>query len=285
MNITIRDILTTGKTRLENSGITDTPYLDALILLCSVLHYSKEKLLASLPDPIWESDALIFHMLLEKRIQGIPVAYILHRKEFYGRNFYVDDRVLIPRPDTETLIEYILSLEITKKPISILDLCTGSGCIGITLKAELPQTDVTLSDISIDALAVAEVNARELLIPHTHVSVIQSNLFETIQETYDIIATNPPYVSPSDCKNPELIARGEPGIALCGGDVDGLKIIRTIIIEGIAHLRINGYLVIECGYDQAVTVSTLMKESGYREIIILKDLEGRDRIVAGKKEG
>ena len=278
--ITRSDVLTQGKQRLRDHSPSESPYLDALLLLSHTLKLSKEALLTSLEKPIWEVDALSFGKLLRLREKGLPIAYITRRKEFYGLEFFVDERVLIPRPDTEILVETALEIGRDLSPLAILDLCTGSGCIGISLKHSLPHADVSLADISDDALAVATLNARNIL--ESELKVLKTDLFDSIDSTYDMIVTNPPYLTDSECDSKELKARSEPDIALRSGR-DGFTHIRKIIGSAYKALNPGGHLLIEGGFDQAKKTRELMIGSGYADVAIIKDLGGNDRVVMGRR--
>ena len=282
MQNTYRELMKSGTHILTSVGVTDTPYLDALLLLCRISGKTREKMLACLPDRADRETIEEFHKLLIIRESGKPIAYILKNKEFFGHNFYVDERVLIPRPDTELLVETALNLFKQELPDNrILDLCTGSGCVGISLQAEIPEAEISLSDMSREALEVSSINSRKILgkeLPAYH-----SDLFESIPGLFSLIASNPPYLTLNECIQDDITARGEPENALAAG-FDGLDIIRRLTIQGFAKLRKKGYLVIECGFDQAQRVSEIMKTAGFEQTEILKDLAGHDRVVMGSKE-
>lgn len=279
---TIGTLLRSARERLASGGLTDTPYLDALLLLMKTTGASREKLLCSLPDPIDGSLAAQFSTLIEKRRDGTPVAYLTGKREFWGRDFFVDERVLIPRPDTELLIEKSLELfkagEIPEG--RILDLCSGSGCIGITLQSELPGETVLLADISGKALEVSSRNSRNIL--GTEMPSFQSDLLEHVPGTFSLILSNPPYIADEQMRGTELISRGEPARALAAGP-DGLDLYRRLLPQGFAKLCKKGYLMVECGADQADALKHLFAESGFEGITVYKDLGGRDRAVAGSR--
>ncbi|NQT58937.1 MAG: peptide chain release factor N(5)-glutamine methyltransferase [Bacteroidetes bacterium] len=278
---TYRELMQLGTYTLTAAGVTDTPYLDALLLLCHVSGKTREQMLASLPDHTNNETMGTYNKLLMVRKTGKPIAYILKNKEFYGHDFYVDERVLIPRPDTELLVETALSLFKRGLPDnSILDLCTGSGCVGISIQAEIPGADISLSDISSDALNVSNINSQRIL--GKELSLYHSNLLESIPGPFSLIASNPPYLTLNECMQEDLVARGEPENALAAG-IDGLDIIRRLARQGFAKLHKKGYLIIECGFDQAQRVSEIMSFAGFVHTEILKDLAGRDRVVMGSK--
>lgn len=266
---------------LAAAGVTDTPYLDALLLLCQVSGKTREKILASIPDEVNQEIIAEFKRLLKIRKTGKPIAYILRNKEFFGHDFYVDERVLIPRPDTELLVETAVNLYKRGLPDnSILDLCTGSGCIGISLQAEIPDAEISLSDISRDALEISRINSQRIL--GKELTLYHSDLLDSIPGTFSLILSNPPYLTLNECLQGDLAARGEPEKALAAG-MDGLAIIRRLASQGFAKLRKKGYLVIECGFDQAQRVSEILHSAGFTQTEILKDLAGRDRVVMGRR--
>lgn len=268
-----------GTKTLTHAGITDTPYLDSLLLLCKASGETREQLLASFPDTASHKTVTEYNQLLQIRETGKPIAYILKHKEFYEHDFYVDERVLIPRPDTELLVETAANLYKHGLPDnSILDICTGSGCIGISLKAEFPDAAVTLGDISAGALEVCRINSQRIL--GAELPIYQSDLLESIPGPFSLIVSNPPYLTVDECLHPDLLHRGEPVKALQAGS-DGLDIIRRLARQGFAKLRKKGYLITECGFDQALLVSEIMSSEGFTIKEILKDLAGCDRVVIG----
>ncbi|MDC7124010.1 MAG: peptide chain release factor N(5)-glutamine methyltransferase [Spirochaetales bacterium] len=278
--MTYRELLGNASERLSKSEVLfcDTPLLDASVLLTHAAEITKEKLFASYPDFVPVEVQNKFEKMLKKRLSGQPVSYIRNVKEFYGRDFYVDNSVLVPRPDTETIIEKTLSLT-SDKNNRILDLCTGSGCIGITLKLEKPELEVTVSDISKEALNVAQKNAKTL---EADINFVNGSLFDKIEGFFDIIVTNPPYVKSSETQHMLDSGWPEPKIALDGGE-DGLDLIREIIRSSLNHLNDNGYLLIEAGQDQAEKISELLSKAGFHNIEITKDIEGRNRVTSGMK--
>ncbi len=278
--ITRSDVLMQGKRRLKDHATSDTPYLDALLLMSHSLNMRKEKLLASLEQPIWEVDAIAYGKLITLREKGLPIAYIVKRKEFYGLEFYVDKRVLIPRPDTEILVETALEACRERTGCKVLDLCTGSGCIGISIKHTIPEIEVTLVDISEDALDVASLNSRNIL--GISLKTVRSDLLDSVEDTFDIIVTNPPYLTIKECNDKTLRARSEPDLALRSGE-DGFFHIRKIINTAYTALEKDGTLLIEGGFDQAEKTKELMIGKGFTHITIIKDLAGNNRVVRGQR--
>lgn len=225
-----------------------------------------------------QPDALdTLNAMLARRAAGEPVQYILKRADFMGLTFYVDERVLIPRQDTETLVENAL-IAITPLPeVEVLDLCTGSGCIGLSLGSLAPRAQVTLSDVSRDALDVAKKNAELLSVA---VTLRQGDLFQAVgRRRYDLIVSNPPYVPRGELAGLQTEVRHEPAIALDGG-VDGLDFYRRIAAEAPAHLNPEGLVYLEVGIGQAGAVKALLESFIHcRESGIIKDLNGIDRVV------
>ncbi len=279
---TIREAIAEGTAVLRDSVLpSDTPFLDALVLLSHTLKISKEKLLASYPDAIAGKDLDRYMGLVAKRSENYPVSYITGRKEFYGLPFFVDNNVLIPRPDSETLVESALKiLEKSHENKSVLDLCTGSGALGISLKHTLPHLNVTCTDISPEALSVCRKNSRAIL--GYELEIIESNLFDKIDGDFDIIITNPPYLTGRETS--EMMETGwpEPPISLDGG-TDGLDFIRTIINEAHGFLKEKGSLIIESGIDQTDRIADMLISGHYRNVEIVRDLTGRKRVTMGQR--
>lgn len=213
------------------------------------------------------------------RLRGlhIPVQYITNEQEFYGFSFFVDERVLIPRQDTEILIETIEQKQCLKT--SILDVCTGSGCIAVTLDKILNPQSVVAVDISNDALAVAQINKTK---NESKVQFIQSDLFENVQGTFDVIVSNPPYIpSKTVLELTKEVKDHEPLLALDGSE-DGLFFYKKIVQEAHQYLNKDGYLFFEIGFDQAKDLKNLLESYGFEDIQIKKDLAGLDRVVYGR---
>ena len=219
--------------------------------------------------------------LLEKRLSGVPMAYITGEKEFYGHVFKVNHATLIPRPDTETIVERALEIARTIKNPKILDLCTGSGAIGTAISHAL-SIPVALSDISPQALEIARENYRRNT--GTDADARLGSLFEPWEgESFDIIASNPPYLTESWYEETERDVKREPRIAFIGGGDDGLDIIRAIVRTSIPHLHEGGYLLIECDYRQMDICANIFHHAGFSYIQIRKDLAGKERVIYGRK--
>ncbi len=277
---TVRQALLKGASLLPGS---ETPFLDASVILSGILEISKEKLFAMYPDPVPEDKLAIYYTAIEKRRGNYPVSYITGKKEFFGLTFLVDERVLCPRPDTETLVEKAVEIINTDKSIKkVLDLCTGSGCIGISIKAAAPGISITCADISSGALEVCGKNTERLL--KEPVKLVQSDLFDNIRGTFDMIVTNPPYVRSSEVNIIKSENSREPSLALDGGE-DGLDLIRRIIDKAPEYLSPGGIILLESAIDQTYIIEKMLKEKGFHKTEIIKDLSGRNRVTVGRKKG
>ena len=255
------------------------PASEARLLLGHVLDQSAAWLLAHGEQVLDEDDLLAFASLVARRAGGEPVAYLVGRREFFGRDFEVSPAVLIPRPETELLVDIALANVGAGETARILDLGTGSGCIAVTLALELPQAQVTAIDASAIALAVARRNADRY---SARLRFVQSDWFDALgEESFDLIVANPPYIATAD---PHLAAgdlRHEPATALASG-ADGLDALRRIIAGAPAHLAPGGQLWLEHGYDQAPAVQELLFAAGLTEVKQHRDLAGIIRVSGGR---
>lgn len=255
------------------------PPSEARLLLGHVLNKSAAWLLAHGEQVLDEDDLLAFASLVARRAGGEPVAYLVGRREFFGRDFEVSPAVLIPRPETELLVDIALATVGAGETARILDLGTGSGCIAISLALELPQAQVTAVDASAAALAVARRNADRL---SARLRCVQSDWFDALgEEEFDLIVANPPYIAAAD---PHLAAgdlRHEPVTALASG-TDGLDDLRRIIAGSPAHLAPGGQLWLEHGHDQAPAVQDLLGGEGLTAIEQHRDLAGIIRVSGGR---
>ncbi|SEL09822.1 [protein release factor]-glutamine N5-methyltransferase [Variovorax sp. YR750] len=252
--------------------------LDAQLLLLHALGrapHDRAWLLAhdtdAMPDAAWSALAA----QLSRRRAGEPVAYLLGEKEFHGLNLQVDARVLVPRPDTETLVEWALQCLEGQTAPRVLDLGTGSGAIALALQHARPDAQVDAVDASADALAVAQANARKLGLP---VRFAQADWLDGAASGYTVIASNPPYIAAGDPHLPAL--RHEPSSALVSG-ADGLDDIRRIVQDAPAHLAEGGWLLLEHGHDQAAAVRELLAARGFAEVQSRDDLAGIQRCSGG----
>jgi release factor glutamine methyltransferase len=290
--MTIREALTEGKARLREHGI-ESPGLDASLFLAFILKTTREKLILRDTEPLDESQTVDFSRLLDRRLAGECTAYILGRKEFHGMDFTVTPDVLVPRPDTETLVEAALTISNEELEIrNVLDLCTGSGAVAIALKHELPSLEVYASDISAKALAIARENARRLLGNDEAIHFLEGDLFESLlifsgqrsAACFSLIVSNPPYIASNEITNLAPEVRGEPRLALDGG-ADGLDLIRRIIAEAPARLLPGGSLLMEADPRQMAIITLILEKKGYRNIRLYQDLSGQDRVIAGVVPG
>lgn len=281
--ITYSEARRSAAKKLQEAGVPD-PETDSGLLLEFASGYDRTHLILKMKEPVPEETLLRYQALLEKRRARIPLQQIVGTCEFMGIGFAVSDKVLTPRQDTETLAE--LAIAFVKKrqkeqqsPVRVLDLCTGSGCLAVSIRHYCPQTEVSASDISADALKVAGENVRRT---GEKVELIESDLFEKISGTFDLIVSNPPYIRSSVI--PELMEEvrdHEPLNALDGGE-DGLLYYRKTAEEAPGFLRPGGGLFFEIGYDQGREVTGIMKRAGYSDIRLDRDLAGQDRVVSGR---
>ena len=268
--------------RLREAGIEEYEYETWMLLEWKLGVDRAEYFMdpdAEVPQEQWND----LDAALRKRERRIPLQYLMGSCEFMGYSFAVDERVLIPRQDTECLVELAVEeMRRSPEPCRVLDLCTGSGCIGVSVKLLCPQAQVVLSDVSEGALAVAGENARRLGAP---VELVQGDLFENVQGTFDYILSNPPYIPSKviDGLMPE-VRDHEPRLALDGTE-DGLHFYRRIVREATKRLRPGGRLLFEIGQEQGEALLSLLQEAGYEETAIRQDLAGLDRIAVGRWPG
>lgn len=223
---------------------------------------------------------------VSKRVGGMPLQYLIGKWEFYGYEFLTLPGVLIPRADTETLIDYALPILKTIKKPRILDLCTGSGCIGLTLAKELPEADVTLFDISATAIDATRRNAK-LLDVAERCHIVQGDVFLAgssyfPDEMFDMVISNPPYIKSEDMKTLSKEVLAEPSLALDGG-ADGLMYYRAIAADWHAPLKVGGHIVLEAGYDTTKAVAELLGEYPFEQIKTYKDLAENDRMITARR--
>lgn len=277
--MTIRALLTRGYDTLFFAEV-QTPLLDAVVLLAHATGSTKEKLLASLPEEVPPGVDERFREFLDLRCSGVPVSYIRRAKEFYGLDFYVDERVLVPRPDTEVLVEKVLQLTKSDPRLRrIHDSCTGSGCVGICVKNARAELDVSASDISPEALEVAALNADRLL--GAALPSFQSDLLSDVPGSFDVIASNPPYLRDDEVSDLMKLGWREPALALAGGR-DGTVLAERLIRSAPARLAPGGWLVLEAAPAQFNKLFALMDQAGFSSIDVEKDLAGSSRVIAGR---
>ena len=274
--LTIKQTLTKGTIMLKNSNI-ESPKLKARLLLQYILKKSRQYLIVYDNQEVDKKAQWEYFVNIEKLTKGMPLQHITHTQEFMKMDLYVDENVLIPRPDTEILVEETIKIAQTMERPKILDLCTGSGAIAISLKKYIPSAQVYAVDISKKALEIAKKNAHRL---EAEVKFIESNLFDKIKnEKFDIIVSNPPYIKKSDINYLSQEVQKEPQIALDGG-YDGLDFYRKISYQAIDYLKFGSYLCFEIGYDQKEEVLEVLKGiEHYTKAYCKKDLCGNDRVV------
>ena len=274
--MTIRQLLTKGTIMLKSNNI-ESPKLKSRLLLQYILKKPRQYLIVYDNQDVDKKSQWEYLVNIEKLTKGVPLQHITHRQEFMKMDFYVNENVLIPRPDTEILVEEVINIASKINNQKILDLCTGSGAIAISLKKKFPDAEIIGADISEKALEVAQKNAKNL---DANVKFIKSNLFENIPKTkFDIIVSNPPYIKKEDIQYLSEEVKKEPLIALNGG-TDGLSFYRKIANEAIEYLKLGSYLCFEIGYDQKEEVINIIEnEQKYKGTYCKKDLYGNDRVI------
>lgn len=266
--------------RLMDGSVDQSPDLDARLLLQNVTGLDQIQQILRADQTLTDEELSKLETMVLQRLSHRPMAYILGSREFYGRDFHVDERVLIPRPDTEILVEQVLAFSRKlnrSEDLSIIDVCTGSGAIGITLALEL-GCQVTLTDISPAALEVAKANAERL---GAKVTMLQGDLLSPAGGKYDIIVSNPPYLTQLWCDQVSKEVAWEPRLALDGREEDGLGLIRTLVQQSTEHLDQGGALFLECDYRQAPGVAALLGEHQFAEVGTERDLAFLERVVWG----
>lgn len=277
--MTIQNALKEGHAKLFYAEV-DTPVLDAIVLLSEAMGVSKEKLFSSLPDSLQPDEYERYRDLLDLRCSGQPISYIRKRKEFFGIEFYVDRRVLVPRPETELLVDEVLYAAGRDPGITrIHDCCTGSGCVAIAIKKNLPHLEVSASDISPEAEEVFTLNRERIL--DTSLPFYRSDLLDRVPGRFDIIVANPPYLRDEEVLNMKKIGWPEPGLALQGGE-DGTEPAARLIRQASERLRDGGLLVMEAAADQMNKLYALMDAVRLRSITVRRDLADRERVIMAR---
>ena len=284
--MTVSELLSWGTSRLVSSGI-DKSALEAELLLAETLKTPRLELLLEKKNRVTARQEKVFRKYIQLRAKRIPAGYILKNAFFFGLELYIEKGVLIPRPETELLVEETLkavhrsSFIVDSKKIKILDIGTGSGAIAVTLAKNLPQARVTATDISAKTLKIARLNARKQKVSK-RIEFKKSSLFAGLKKRFDVIVSNPPYVKTGDFKTLQPEVKYEPRTALFGGK-DGLDIYRRMIPLAGDHLVPAGILALEIGYGQAEAIRALLaREKIFREVDIKKDYSGIERIVIAR---
>jgi len=269
--MTILEVLTAATGYLDKHGV-ESARLNAEHLLAHVLGMKRLELYMAFDRPLSDAERAPLRDLIRERGNGKPLQHLLGTAEFFGRSFLCDARALVPRPETEQLVE--LAQETPAS--SILDVGTGSGVIALTLALERPQSSVTAVDISSDALALAQANAERLEVKN--ISFRMSDLLSAVEGEFDMIVANLPYISVAEMADLQREVKFDPALALEGGP-EGLFLIEKLIATAPGYLRAGGILVLEIGHDQAARVADLFRSHNYRDIRIAKDYQGVERFV------
>ena len=278
---TVKELLSKGIMLLEQNNIEDS-IIKAKRLIQYVLKKTANQIIFDLDSCIKKDNETQYLEYINQIINGKPLQYITHEQEFMGFKFYVDENVLIPRSDTEILVEEVINISKKINAKKILDLCTGSGAIAISLAKYIENSEITAVDISKKALEIARTNAKNNDVEN-QITFVESDLFKNLKEDkYDVIVSNPPYIKREVIKKLNKDVQKEPIIALDGG-YDGLDFYRKIINESEKYLKFNGYLCFEIGYDQKEDVIGIIKnKERYINTYSKKDLYGNDRIIITK---
>jgi release factor glutamine methyltransferase len=315
--VTIREALAQNSAVLKAAGI-DTPSLDASLLLAHILNTNRTALTAMGNDPLSEESSAVLRALTDRRKKGECTAYILGKKEFRDLEFLVNPSVLVPRPDTETLVEAALEVimgsgnrgvgsgewgvgngdqgvgsgewGMGNNGYRVLDLCTGSGAVAISLKNEMPALEVWATDISDEALDTAKKNA-VLLLPPDSINFFQSDLYNALPiphsqlptPSFNLIVCNPPYIPTGEMRGLPAEVRNEPRIALDGGE-EGMAIIRRVIEGSVERLKRGGALLLEADPRQMEKIAFLLEKWGFNNIKLYRDLSGKERVIGGIHE-
>jgi len=279
---TIGSILQWTQRYFKGKGV-DSPRLDAEVLLAAVLRQERIALYVHFDEPLQTDELAVFHEMVKQRALRVPVAYILGRREFMGDIFKVTPEVLVPRPDTEILVETALERLSKNEPLSLLDVGTGSGAIVLSLLKRLPQARGVAVDISSAALAVAKENAASLAVD-SRVEFLRGDVFSPVRgRIFDAIVSNPPYIPDGDIAHLEPEVRQEPRIALAGGS-DGLSFYRRLVKDSGSFLRSGAFMALEVGIHQAQAVKQLAEKAGcFEKPEIRKDFGGIERVVVMRK--
>ena len=274
----IKEAIRKGMILLKTNNIQE-PNLKSRLLMQYILNKPRQYMLIHDNEELTNKQEKAYLENIEKMIKGVPLQHITHSQEFMKMNFYVNENVLIPRPDTEILVEEVINIAKKTNAKKILDLCTGSGAIAISLAKYIENSQITAVDISEEALRIAKLNAVNNNV-EDKITFVKSDLFENIvKEKYDIIVSNPPYIKKDFMKKLDKEVQQEPYIALDGG-YDGLDFYRKIISEGYQYLKFKGYLCMEIGYGQKQEVFDIIKsQEKYSNTYSKIDLGGNDRIV------
>lgn len=279
MEVLVRDIIDNAAEKLKKAEIMDYA-IDVWFLAEFVFGVKRTDLYIHPDITVSKEKAAEYMKLIDEREAKVPLQYLTGTQEFMGLTFHVNENVLIPRQDTEILVEQTIK-HISGKELKVLDMCTGSGCIAIAIDKFCKKAEVTGADISHKALEVAKKNN---LSNGANVAFVQTDLFENISQTFDVIVSNPPYIKSGEINGlMDEVRKFEPVGAL-DGDWDGLKFYRQICRNALKYLNKNGMIFFEIGYDQGQSVPQILQENGFKDIKVIKDLSGNDRVVIAGKE-
>jgi len=278
---TVQRVLVWTAQHFEKKGV-DAPRLTAELLLSHALGTSRVRLYMDLERPLQKDELASFRALIERRSAGEPTAYLIGRQDFYGRSFAVDARVLVPRPETELLVEAVLQAFPKDVPARLAEPCTGSGCIAATLAVERPLALVFATDLSPEACTVAKKNVEALGV-QGRVQVLEGDLLAPLPRDtpFQAVIANPPYIPSGEIQSLSPEVQREPRQALDGG-VDGLSLLRRLAREAKPYLAPGGLLAMEINETQGAQVKALLLSEGYSDVLIEKDLERRDRHAYGR---
>lgn len=259
---------------------SSTPSLDSRIILCFTLKIRYEQLITIYNEPLAPDTEKLFNSYIARRQNNEPIAYITRSKEFYGLDFLVTPDVLIPRPETELLVNKLIQIN-HQHPCKILELGVGSGAISVSLAKNLPESKITAIDLSKQALNVSKINAKKHNIEN-QINFIQSNWYENLKDkNFDFIISNPPYINKTDITlMSESTVKYEPSIALYANN-KGLEHYHTIIKDAKSYLKARGKILLEVGFGQAADVIDILKRNNFKDINLIKDYSGIDRVIYG----
>ncbi len=281
--MTIKELIIYGTKKIKENDI-ENANLQAKIILLNLIKQSKQYLIINQEEKISEDIEEKYKKDINKIIDGIPIQYITKNQEFMKLNFYVDKNVLIPQPDTEILVEEVINISKKLENIKILDICTGSGAIAITLAKYIKDSKIYATDISKEAIKIASKNAKKNKVKE-QITFLVSDMFNKIpNQNFDIIVSNPPYIEKNVINNLPKQVKNEPYIALNGGK-DGLDFYKIISNNAYKFLNSDGYLCLEIGYNQKNYVIKLLENTNkYKDIYCKKDLANNDRIIIARKK-
>ena len=276
--MTISEAIKKGMIELKNENIEE-PKLKSRLLMQSILNQTRQYVIVNDMEELEKNKEEQYFSAIKILKKGIPIEHITHQKEFMKLNFFVDKNVLIPRQDTEILVEEVIKIAQKTNAKKILDLCTGSGAIAVSLAKYLPQSEITAIDISNDALKIAKKNAVSNNVEN-QITFISSDMFTNLnEEKFDIIVSNPPYIKTNVIDNLDIQVKNEPHIALDGGK-DGLYFYKKIINESYQYLKYKGFLCLEIGFDQKIDVIEIIENTNnFDRKYSKKDLYDNDRII------